>query len=106
MTKKKVTLSPTDFDLLYDNILVSPIEIEVIDEDTQLYRPQGYEDKPEIGKVIQVGEGRLFDNGTIVPLRIKIGDTVYFNKYSTVKIRLGTEDYYMLREEDVQGYKR
>lgn len=106
MKKLKKTLSPTDFELLYDNILVTPLEIDVIDSETQLYRPQGYEDKPEIGTVVKVGEGRIFDNGTVVPLRIKVGDIVYFNEYSSVKIRLGTEDFYMLREEDIQGYHR
>lgn len=103
---KQKTLSPEDFELLYDNILVKALEIEVVDGDTGLLKPQGYEDKPEVGTVVKVGEGRIFDNGTVVPLRIKVGDTVYWNKYSSVKIRLGTEDYYMIREEDIQGYKR
>lgn len=105
VTKNK-TLNPTEFELLYDNVLITPLEIEVIDSETQLYRPQGYEDKPQLGTVVKVGEGRLFDNGTVVPLRVKIGDTVYFNEYSSTKIRLGTEDFYMLREEDIIGYKR
>ncbi len=87
---------------LYDNILVKAIDVDVIDEETQLYRPQGYEDKPELGEVIKVGEGRIFDNGTVVPLKVKIGDLVYWNKYSSVKIRFGTEDFYLLREEDIQ----
>jgi chaperonin GroES len=106
MSSKKRTLSPEDFELLYDNILVKAIDMETIDDKTGLIRSQGYEDKPEVGKVINVGEGRIFDNGTVVPLRIKKGDTVYWNKYSSVKIRLGTEDYYLLREEDIQGYIR
>lgn len=97
-------LNPKEFTLLYDNILVeSEQEAEEVDG---IYRPRGYEDKPEVGKVVSVGTGRVFDNGTIIPLTIKVGDTVYFNKYSTTKIRLDLNDYYLIREEDVQGYKR
>lgn len=108
MTKQKETqrlLSPLDFTLLYDNVLVEQYQVEDIDE-TGLVRPQNYEDKPEIGKVLSIGKGRLFDNGTVVPLDVKVGDLVYFNKYSSTKIRLGTIDYYMIREEDIQGYLR
>ena len=94
-----------NYKLLYDNILVKAITIEIVDDETSLYRAQNYEDKPEIGEVIKVGTGRLFDNGTVVPLQVKVGDIVYWNKYSSVKVRFGTEDYYLIREEDIQMYQ-
>ena len=98
--------SPLDFKLLYDNVLLEAIVMEDVDTETGLYRPQGYEDKPELGRVVSKGDGRLFDNGTIVPLKVEVGDVVYFNKYSSVKVRLNTTDFYIIHEEDIQAYLR
>ena len=103
MAKKKSNLDINQFNILYDNIFVKGVEIE---ERDGIIRPAQYEDKPEIGVVIKVGEGRIFDNGTIVPLKVKEGDTVYFNKYSTVKFNFDGQDYFVVREEDVVGFIR
>lgn len=99
---KQDKYSIEDYNILYDNILVLAIDIEVVDG---IVRPQNYDDKPEIGTVIKVGEGRVFDNGTIIPLKIKIGQTVFFNKYSTTKLNSDGKDYFVVREEDVIAYK-
>ena len=100
--KKNKLFKPEEGELLYDNVLIKELINEVIDSETGLHRSQSYEDKPEVGTVISVGEGRIFDNGTIIPLKVKKGDVVFWNKYSSVKIRFGTEDFYLLREEDIQ----
>lgn len=104
MSKKaKPNLDIEKFNILYDNVFVRGIEIE---ERDGIVKPAQYDDKPEIGEVVRVGEGRIFDNGTIVPLKVKVGDTVYFNKYSTVKFNFDGKDYYVVREEDIVGYLR
>lgn len=84
--------------LLYDNVLLKPV---VIEHSGGIIRPQNYDEKPEVGRVMAVGEGRIFDNGTIVPLKVKVGDRVLFQKYSSVKVRSGGQDYLLIREEDV-----
>lgn len=84
--------------VLYDNIVVKPI---VETQSGEVYKPQNYEDKPEIGEVVAMGEGRIFDNGTIIPLKVKLGDKVLFQKYSAVKVRENGEDLLLIREEDV-----
>mgnify|MGYP001575259050 CR=1 FL=1 len=91
------------FHILYDNVFVRGIDIE---EKDGIIKPAQYEDKPEIGEVISVGEGRIFDNGTIVPLKVQPGDIVYFNKYSTTKFNFDGSDWYAVREEDILGYIR
>lgn len=103
----KINLETSE--LLYDNVLVKPISITTAESiktkdgtTIDLARPQGYEDKAELGEVIGYGEGRIFDNGTVIPLKVKKGDLVYFNKYSSVKIRFDTNDYLLIREEDIQ----
>jgi chaperonin GroES len=86
----------------YDNVLVRPLADDKLSVgDSEIIRPQNYEDKSEFGTVLMVGEGRIFDNGVIVPLRVKVGDTVYFQKYSSQKLRVEGEDLLIIREEDI-----
>lgn len=91
-------ISLADGEILYDNILIKPI---VLEQDGVVLRPQQYEDKPEWGEVIAYGEGRIFDNGVIVPLKVKKGSIVLFQKYSAQKFRHNGEDYIIIREDDV-----
>ena len=71
-----------------------------------LAKPQQYEDKPQLGKVIKVGDRRLQEDGTIIPLKVKLKDIVLFNKYSTTEFSLSNIEYLILREEDVIGIYR
>lgn len=87
--------------ILYDNILLKPI---VVEKEGLVLRPQQYEDKPEWGEVIACGEGRIFDNGTVIPLKVNVGDMVLFQKYSAQKFRHGGDDYIIIREEDIYLY--
>lgn len=84
--------------LLYDNILVKPI---IQEKNGELYNPQQYEDKPCFGEVIMIGSGRIFDTGNVLPLKVKVGDKVYFQQYSAQKIRVDGEDLLIIREEDL-----
>lgn len=99
----KKNIDIRDFVLLYDNVLLKAISIE---KKNGIIKPAQYDDKPELGEVISIGEGRIFDNGTIVPLRVQKGDTIYFNKYSHTKFNFDGEDYYIIREEDIVGFIR
>lgn len=102
MSKRKVDISK--FNILYDNVFVKGIELpEALDG---VVRPAQYDDKPELGEVLSVGEGRLLDDGTTVSLKVRKGDTVYFNKYSSTKFSYAGEDYYVVREEDIVAYIR
>lgn len=103
MSKKQPKLDIASFNVLYDNVFVKGIEIE---ERDGIVKPAQYDDKPELGLVIKIGSGRLFDSGETVPLMVKEGDTVYFNKYSTVKFNFNGEDYFVVREEDIVAFVR
>ena len=84
--------------LLYDSVLLKPI---VVESDSVVLRPQQYEDKPEWGEVIMVGDGRVFDNGEVGSLRVRPGSIVLFQKYSAQKFRHKCEDYLIIREDDI-----
>lgn len=58
-------------------------------------------EKPEQGKVLAVGEGRLLKNGERVKMDIKVGDTVIFSKYSPSEIKIADKEYLVISDEDV-----
>ena len=66
-----------------------------------LVLPDTAKEKPQEGKVIAVGTGRLLDDGTVKALEIKNGDRVLYGKYSGSEVSLEGEEYLILREEDV-----
>ena len=63
--------------------------------------PDTAKEKPQQGKVIAVGTGRCLENGTKVPLEVKVDDTVIFRKYSGTEVKHDGEEVLLLREEDV-----
>jgi len=84
---------------LYDKILVQRIEGED-KTPAGIIIPEAAKEKAQTGKVIAVGSGRLTNDGKIVPLLVKTGDTVFFGKYS------GTEaghEYLIIREDEILG---
>ena len=58
-------------------------------------------EKPEKGTVIAVGPGKLLDNGGRAAPSVKVGDTVVFKKYSPDEVKVGKEEYLVIREDDV-----
>ncbi len=59
------------------------------------------QEKPEQGKVISVGEGRVSDDGKVIPMKVKVGDIVLFSKYGHDEIIIDNIVYYILREESI-----
>ena len=57
--------------------------------------------RTDIGEVIAVGEGRLSNNGTLIPLRVKAGDKVMYNKYAGTRVNTSDETYLILKECDL-----
>ena len=59
--------------------------------------------KPEQGKIIAVGKGKLNDDGKLMPVGVKVGDTILFGKYSGSEVELDGEEHLIMREEDILG---
>ncbi|MEN8263370.1 MAG: co-chaperone GroES [Nitrospirota bacterium] len=68
-----------------------------------LFIPETAKEKPQKGEVIEVGPGRLTDDGKVIQMEIKIGDTVLFEKYSGSKINLEEIEHLIIREDDILG---
>ncbi|WP_353745328.1 co-chaperone GroES [Dictyoglomus sp.] len=91
----KVKLRP-----IGDRVVVKVIEQE---EKTKggIVLPDTAKEKPQQGRVIAVGTGRILDNGQKVPLEIKEGDRVIFAKYAGTEVKIEGEEYLILSERDI-----
>ena len=66
-----------------------------------LYLPDSAQEKPQEGKVIAVGSGKMLKNGKVVPLAVKAGDRILFGKYSGSEIKVDDKEYVFLNEDDI-----
>ena len=87
---------------LQDRVLVKRIEAE---EQVRggIIIPDTAKEKPQQGRVIAVGKGKVEKDGKVTPLDVKQGDTVLFGKYSGQEIKLDGEEYLIMREEEILG---
>ncbi len=85
---------------LADRVVVRAITAE---EKTRggIVLPDTAKEKPQEGEVVAVGPGRLLDNGQRLPPEVKVGDRVIYPKYGGTEVKLGEEEYLVLRESDI-----
>ena len=86
---------------LHDRVLVKPYEEEEKKTKGGIIIPDTAKEKPQRGKVVAVGEGRILENGQRVPLSVKVGDEVIFGKYAGTEVEIDDEKYLVMREEDI-----
>ena len=87
---------------LSDRILVERLEGETQTKGG-LFIPDSAKEKPQEGRVIAVGTGKVLDNSEIAALQVKEGDRVLFGKYSGTEIKLDGEERLIIREDDILG---
>jgi chaperonin GroES len=87
---------------LGDRILVKRIKEE---EKTKggIIIPDTAKEKPQEGKVVAVGKGKVNDDGKLIPTEVRAGDKILFGKYSGSEIKLEGEEHLILREDDILG---
>ena len=86
---------------LQDRVLVKRLEENLEKTKGGLYIPDSAKEKPQQGKVIAVGKGRVSDDGKVLPLDVRVNDKVLFGKYSGSEIKVDGEELLVLRESDV-----
>ncbi|MBS1834443.1 MAG: co-chaperone GroES [Acidobacteria bacterium] len=87
---------------LYDRIVVKRSE----DKENKvggLFIPDSAKEKPQEATVVAVGKGKRLEDGTVVPLDVKVGDTILFGKYSGSDIKIDGDEYLIMREDEVLG---
>ena len=84
---------------IFDRVVIIPSEKENVTKGG-IYLPTTSVERPQIGKVIAVGEGGTFD-GNEVEMKVKVGDKVLYNRYSGVEIKIDGEGVIVLQQADI-----
>jgi chaperonin GroES len=92
---------PTKIRPLHDRVIVKRIE-ETEKTKGGIIIPDTAKEKPQEGRVVAVGPGRL-EEGKVISLDVKTGDKILFGKYSGTEIKLDGEEHLILREDDILG---
>ena len=87
---------------LHDRVLIRRLEEKEVVKGGIII-PDTAKEKPQQGKVIAVGSGRITDEGKVLPLDVKAGDRILFGKYSGSEIKLDGEEYLIVREDEILG---
>ena len=88
---------------LHDRIIVERIEEEGEQQVGGIIIPDTAKEKPQQGKIIAAGKGKVKDDGSVTPLDVKAGDTVLFGKYSGQEIKLDGDEFLIMREDEILG---
>jgi chaperonin GroES len=95
--EKEVKITP-----LQDRVIVKRIEEEEKSKGGIII-PDTAKEKPQEGKVIAVGKGKMNEDGKVTPLDVKVNDRILFGKYSGTEINIDGEEHLIMREDDILG---
>ena len=95
-TKAKIKFKP-----LGNRIVVEPSDSDEQVSAGGIYIPDTAKEKPQEGKVVAAGPGRISDDGKRIPMEVAVGDTVVYSKYGGTEYKEGDIEYLVLREDDV-----
>ncbi|MDH3981146.1 MAG: co-chaperone GroES [Gammaproteobacteria bacterium] len=87
---------------LYDRVLVKRMDEETTSSGG-IVLPGSAAEKPMRGEIISAGKGKRLESGEVVPMDVKVGDTVLFGKYSGTEVKELGDDMLVMREEDIMG---
>ena len=87
---------------LQDRIVVQRVE-EIKTTQGGIIIPDTAKEKPAEGKVVAVGKGRVGEDGTLIPMELKVGDRILFSKYGGTDVKVDGTDYLIMRQDDVLG---
>ena len=85
---------------LHDRLLVERLEEKEVKKGGIII-PDTAKEKPQEGKVVAVGNGKVTDEGKKIPLDVKAGDKILFGKYSGSEVKLDDKEYLIMREDDI-----
>ena len=87
---------------LHDRVILKRMEEETTSAGG-IVIPDSAAEKPQRGEIVAAGTGKRLESGEIIPLDVKIGDTVLFGKYSGTEVKVEGDDLLVMREEDIMG---
>ena len=87
---------------LHDRVIVKRLESETKSAGG-IVIPDSAAEKPMQGKIVAVGKGKILEDGTVLPLDLKVGDKILFGKYSGTEVKVDGDELVVMREEDVMA---
>ena len=87
---------------LHDRLIVERLEEETKTA-SGIIIPDTAKEKPQQGKVVAVGKGKVTEDGKVLGMDVKVGDKVLFGKYAGTEIKLEGKEFLMMREDDILG---
>ena len=87
---------------LHDRVILKRMEEETTSPGG-IVIPDSAAEKPVRGEIVAAGNGKRLDSGEVIPLDVKVGDTVLFGKYSGTEVKANGQDLLVMREEDIMG---
>ncbi len=91
---------------LFDKVLIKPLSQEEVTASGIVLPDTADKEKPMQGEVVAVGPGKRSESGQIVPVSVKVGDTVLFTKYAPDEVEVDNEEYLVIEEEKILGIVR
>ena len=91
----KMNLKP-----LGDRVILEPQEAEQVTK-SGIFIPDTAKEKPQSGKVVAVGEGRVTDEGKNIPVKVKVGDQILYSGWNNKDIKVGANEYLIIEEKDI-----
>ncbi|HEX9721708.1 MAG TPA: co-chaperone GroES [Candidatus Paceibacterota bacterium] len=88
---------------LADHVVIEPLKQEEKTKSGIILPDTAEKERPEQGKVIAVGPGKKTEDGKVIPMDIKVGDTVLFTKYGPNEVKVGDKEYLIAKEDDILG---
>ncbi len=86
---------------LHDRILVTRIDEKKEEKKGNIIIPDSAKEKPQEGEVVAVGNGKVLEDGGKLDLEVKAGDRILFGKYAGTEVKIGDQDYLIMREDDI-----
>ena len=95
-----ISLNVSTVKPLSDRILV---KVQTAEEQTAggIFLPDTAKEKTQVGEVVQVGTGKRSDKGVLQPVDVTVGDRILYSKYAGTELKIGGEEYMLLREQDI-----
>lgn len=90
-----------DFKPLGNRVVIEPTETDEQVSAGGIYIPDTAKEKPQEGKVVAVGPGKLNDDGSRSKIEVSVGDTVVYSKYAGTEYKEGDTEYLIVREDDI-----
>ena len=91
----------TEFKPWGNRVVIEPMESEEQMSAGGIYIPDTAKEKPQEGKIVAVGPGKLNDDGSRTPLEVAVGDVVVYSKYAGTEYKDGDTEYLVVREDDI-----